>query len=64
MEFVAAKKHIGFYSSPETIAAFAGELTEYETNGKNTLRLPLNRPLPEKLVARMTAHQAERNRNR
>ena len=24
----------------------------------------LNRPLPEKLVARMTAHQAERNRNR
>ena len=31
VEFAAAKKHIGFYSSPETIAAFAGELTEYET---------------------------------
>lgn len=58
VQFAAAKKHIGFYSSPEAIGRFAEELAEYETNQKNTVRLPLNKPLPEALVVAMTRFQA------
>ena len=57
-----AKKHIGFYSSPEAIRRFASELAEFETNEKNTVRLPLNKPLPEALIDAITRFQADQNR--
>ena len=62
VQFAAAKKHIGFYSSPEAIRRFTSELAEFETNEKNTVRLPLNKPLPESLIDAMTRFQADQNR--
>ncbi len=62
VQFAAAKKHIGFYSSPAAIRQFASELAEYETNEKNTVRFPLSKPLPEALIVAMTRFQADQNR--
>ena len=62
VQFAAAKKHIGFYSSPEAIRQFAAELAEFETNAKNTARFPMSKPLPESLIVAMTQFQAEQNR--
>ena len=44
--------HIGFYATPQGQEAFAEELSIYE-QGKGSVRLPLDQPLPLELVRRM-----------
>ena len=58
--FAAFKDHIGFYPTSSGIAAFKSELAAYETS-KGTVRFPLDRPLPLKLIARIVKFRAAEN---
>lgn len=53
VQFAAAGRHIGFYTSPETLKAFEKELAGYKTNQKNTVRFPLDQDIPASLVRQM-----------
>ena len=52
VHFAAFDKHIGFYPTPSGIAAFKEELAAYE-GAKGSVKFPLDKPLPLKLVTRM-----------
>ena len=52
IHFAASKKHLGIYPGDEATAAFAGELTDYDTS-KGTIRLPYEAPLPADLIRRI-----------
>jgi uncharacterized protein YdhG (YjbR/CyaY superfamily) len=52
--FAAFKNHIGFYPTPSAVKAFADDLSEYVT-GDNSIRFPLDRPLPLTLIRKITA---------
>ena len=49
IHFAAWKKHIGMYPIPAGSEAFEKELVQY-TDGKGTLKFPLDKPLPLKLI--------------
>ncbi len=50
IQFAASKKHIGLYSGPEAVQAFADRLQEYKTS-KGTIQFPYHKPLPLTLIA-------------
>ena len=52
--FAASKHHIGFYPTPSAVRAFADELSEFVT-GDNSIRFPLDKPLPLPLIHKITA---------
>ena len=60
IQFAASQKHIGLYPGPEAVEAFADRLTPYSTN-KGTIRLPLGRPMPLKLIADIARWCEENN---
>ncbi len=45
-------KHVGFYPHPDTIEAFADQLSAYKY-AKGSIQFPLNKPIPNKLVTEM-----------
>ena len=49
VHFAVWKKHIGMYPIPAGSEAFKKELAQY-TDGKGTLKFPLDKPLPLKLI--------------
>jgi uncharacterized protein YdhG (YjbR/CyaY superfamily) len=49
VHFAAWKKHIGIYPIPSGSETFEKELSQY-ADGKGTLRFPLDKPLPLKLI--------------
>lgn len=59
VHFAGYERHVGFYPSPDGIAAFAAELAGFKT-AKGSVQFPLDRPLPLDLVRRMTAYRVER----
>jgi uncharacterized protein YdhG (YjbR/CyaY superfamily) len=52
--FAAFKNHIGFYPTPSAVRAFADDLSEFVT-GDNSIRFPLDKPLPLPLIRKITA---------
>jgi uncharacterized protein YdhG (YjbR/CyaY superfamily) len=58
--FGAFTNHIGFYPAPRGIAAFKRELSRYE-GAKGTVRFPLDKPLPVKLIARIVKFRVAEN---
>ena len=52
--FAAFKNHIGFYPTPSAVRAFADDLSEFAT-GDNSIRFPLDKPLPLSLIRKITA---------
>jgi uncharacterized protein YdhG (YjbR/CyaY superfamily) len=52
--FAAFKNHIGFYPAPSAVRAFADDLSEFVT-GDNSIRFPLDKPLPLPLIRKITA---------
>jgi uncharacterized protein YdhG (YjbR/CyaY superfamily) len=48
--FGMTQQHLGFYPTPSAVVAFRNELTAYDT-AKGTIRFPLDKPLPKKLIA-------------
>ena len=51
MAFAGWKKHISMYPVPNGSAALNRQLAEYKA-GKGTLRFPLDRPMPYRLMSR------------
>ncbi|MEP6757209.1 MAG: DUF1801 domain-containing protein [Chthonomonadales bacterium] len=51
--FAGGKNHIGFYPTAAGIEAFTTELGPYKWS-KGTVQFPLDQPVPEDLVRRMT----------
>ncbi|MBI5946014.1 MAG: DUF1801 domain-containing protein [Chloroflexi bacterium] len=59
IHFAGWKKHISLYPIPAGSEAFEEEISKY-ADGKGTVKLPLDEPLPMKLVERVIkAHIAE-----
>lgn len=53
VHFGGFKKHIGFYPTPSGITEFTNELSEYET-AKGSVKFPYTKPIPYRLIGRIT----------
>ena len=51
-------RHVGLYATPQGHEAFETELSVYK-QGKGSVQLPLDEPLPEDLIRRIVAFRAE-----
>lgn len=49
VHFSGYEKHLGLYPGAEAVEHFADKLKTYECS-KGTIRFPLDKPLPEKLI--------------
>jgi uncharacterized protein YdhG (YjbR/CyaY superfamily) len=58
--FAAFKNHIGFYPMPSGTEAFKKELSIYE-GSKGTVRFPIGKPLPLKLISRIVKFRVAEN---
>lgn len=57
--FAAWKKHYAIYAATErVVAAFQDELAPYEVE-KGTIRFPLDKPVPVKLIGRIVKFRAK-----
>jgi len=63
VHFAAFQKHIGFYPTSSGIRAFKRELAAYEL-GRGTVRFPIGRPLPLRLVSRIVKFRVAENLKR
>ena len=61
--FAGYKGHIGFYPVSSAIREFEKELSAYE-GSKGTVRFPLDKPLPLKLITRMVKYRIQENEAR
>lgn len=61
VQFAVCKKHLGFYTSPATLACFQEQLNGYKTNSKNTVRLPIDQDLPVNLIKEMVLFKVKEN---
>ncbi len=61
--FGAFKNHIGFFPTANAIKVFSKDLSLYETS-KGTIRFPLNKPIPYKLVKKITKFRVKENLNK
>ena len=55
--FAACKNHIGLYPTGTGVAAFAKELEGF-TFTKGSIHLPLDQPLPKKLITQIVKYRA------
>jgi uncharacterized protein YdhG (YjbR/CyaY superfamily) len=60
VHFAAHKNHIGFYPAPGGIDEFKDELSIYERS-KGTIRFPLNKPIPYRLISRIVRYRVKEN---
>lgn len=60
VHFAAWKKHIGMYPIPAGSEAFEKELSQY-TDGKGTLKFPLDKSLPLKLIGEIVQFRVADN---
>jgi uncharacterized protein YdhG (YjbR/CyaY superfamily) len=58
--FSATKNHFGFYPTSRPIIAFREKLKSFETS-KGVIRLPLDKPIPVKLITEIVKWQAKEN---
>ncbi len=58
--FAGWKRHIAMYPIPAGSAAFNKELSQYAA-GKGTLKFPLDKPLPLKLIGRIVKYRVADN---
>lgn len=56
--FGGFKNHIGFYATPNGHEAFADDFAKYK-QGKGSVQLPLNKPLPVELIKRVIAYRRQ-----
>ena len=52
--FAAFKHHIGFYPTPSAVRAFAKDLSKF-TTASASIQFPLEKPLPLRLIRKITA---------
>ncbi len=53
-------RHVGLYPGAAAVAAFESELGDYK-HAKGSIQLPLDRPLPRELIARIVKFQLAEN---
>jgi uncharacterized protein YdhG (YjbR/CyaY superfamily) len=58
--FSATKNHYGFYPTASPIIVFREKLKSYDTT-KGTIRFPLDKPIPVKLVTEIIKWKAKEN---
>ena len=63
VHFAAWKNHLGFYPAPSGIRQFAEELAPYEQS-RGTVKFPLDRPLPRRLITRIVKFRVKENEAR
>ena len=61
--FTAFKNRYGFYPFSKTIQIFKDKLTGYEFT-KGTIKFPLNKPIPVKLVMEIVRFRVKENLNK
>lgn len=59
--FAGYKKHIGLYPVPSASKGFEKDYAPYITSGKGTIQFPLDRPLPLKLIKKITKFRVQEN---
>ncbi len=58
--FGGYKNHIGFYATPTGHTKFEKELSRYK-QGKGSVQLPLNEPMPLDLIAKIVKFRVQEN---
>lgn len=61
--FAGWKNHISIYPIPGGSAAFNKQVSQY-TAGKGTLKFPLDKPIPLKLITRMVKYRVAEEQKR
>lgn len=61
--FAGWKHHIAMYPVPPGDKAFKKEVSPYQT-GKGTLRFPLDKPLPLRLIKKIVDHRVKQDLDR
>lgn len=59
--FAAYKRHIGLYPIPNGIENLDKEFASYQTSGKGTLQLPLDKPMPLDLITKLVKFKVKEN---
>jgi uncharacterized protein YdhG (YjbR/CyaY superfamily) len=62
--FAGYKKHIGLYPVPSASKGFEKDYAPYVTSGKGTIQFPLDKPLPLKLIKKITKFRVQENLTR
>ncbi|MDX1379459.1 MAG: DUF1801 domain-containing protein [Anaerolineales bacterium] len=60
IHFAAYKNHIGIYPTPSGTEAFKKQLSNYQA-GKGSIRLPINEPIPLKLISQIVKFRVAEN---
>jgi len=60
IHFAAFKNHIGIYPTPSGTEAFKRELSKYQ-GAKGSVRLPIDEPMPLKLIAKIVKFRVAEN---
>ena len=60
IHFAAYKNHIGIYPTPNGIESFKKELSKYK-GAKGSVRLPIDEPMPLKLISRIVKFRVVEN---
>ena len=63
VHFAAFKNHIGFYPTSSGTQAFEKELSVYD-GSKGTVRFPIDKPLPLKLITKIVKFRVAENLKR
>ncbi len=63
VHFGGYKNHIGFYPAPSGIEAFKKELSQYKS-AKGSVQLPIDKPLPLSLIAKIVTFRVKENLSR
>jgi uncharacterized protein YdhG (YjbR/CyaY superfamily) len=60
IHFAAFKNHIGLYPTPSGTEAFKEEITKYKA-AKGSIQLPIDEPMPLKLISRIVKFRVTEN---
>ena len=60
IHFAAYKNHIGIYPTPSGTEAFKRQLSKYQ-GGKGSVRLPIDDPMPLKLISQIVKFRVAEN---
>jgi uncharacterized protein YdhG (YjbR/CyaY superfamily) len=63
LSFAAYKNHIGLYPAPKGNAEFQNELSVYKAE-KHSVRFPLDKPLPVKLISKLVKFRVKEHLER
>ena len=58
VHFAAFTNHIGFYPTPDGIAKFQAELSQYKS-AKGSVQFPLHQPMPLDLIKEITLYRLQ-----